>query len=341
MAIERTRVEPTYVKLHCSVWDVPLGGVSRSAAMRLTLEEAIMNARNSGYARRFPERDDPRVRNGAVFSQIAPRFFLTRGTSVFTLGSCFARTLEEKLQDFSLPTRSFTAPESERPGRPNGILNEYNPGTMCQRIEYAARGASFGDLCIAAEGDGYIDLLLPEYVTPATKERIMQRRAEVDNVYSALSASEAAIITLDMVEAWYDKTASLYLNRVPPAPVLFADRGRFEMHILDVHETQLLLERMVHALKSLGVTKILLIVSPVQLETTYSDKDCTMANMYSKSVLVVTANGISRLNREVDYFPCYEIVMSAGHEFYESDFIHVRDEVVEMVANYLIDQYAR
>jgi hypothetical protein len=309
--------------------------------MRLTLEEAIENVRTAGLARRFPERDDPRVRKGAVFSQIAPRFFLNRRTTVFTLGSCFARTLEEKLQDFSLPTRAFGVPESERPGRPNGILNEYNPGTMCQRIEYAARGASFGDLCLAPEADGYIDLLLPDYVTPAAKERIMQRRAEVDNVYSALSASEAVIITLDMVEAWYDKSAGLYLNRVPPAPMLFANRARFEIHILDVHETQLLLERMVHALKALGVTKILLIVSPVPLETTYSGKDCAMANMYSKSVLVVTANGASRLNREVDYFPCYEIVMSAGNGFYESDFIHVRDEVVEMVANYLIDQYVR
>jgi hypothetical protein len=169
----------------------------------------------------------------------------------------------------------------------------------------------------------------------------MERRTEVDKVYTALFASEAVIVTLDLVEAWYDKTANLYLNRLPPTAFLLADRERFEMHILDVHETQLLLERMVNALRAMGVTKILLTVSPVPLETTYSGKDCTIANTYSKSVLVVSANSISRLYREVDYFPGYEIVMSAGPEFYNPDSVHVRDDVVELVTNYLIDQYTR
>jgi hypothetical protein len=309
--------------------------------MRLTLEEAIKNARNVGYARRFPAKDDPRVRNGAVFSEVLPRFSLAKGTSIFTLGSCFSRSIEEKLPDFSLPTRSFAVPKRERLGRPNGILNEYNPGTMCQRIEYAAKEQSFGDLCIAPEGDGYIDLLLPEYVTPATKERLLERRAEVDKVYTALLASEAVIITLDVVEAWYDKTADLYLNRIPPGAFLLADRKRFEMHILDVHETQHLLERMVNALTAIGVRKILLTVSPVPLEATYSGKDCAVANMYSKSVLVVSANTLSRLCPEVDYFPGYEIVMSAGPESYYPDSVHVRDDVVELVTTYLVEKYAK
>jgi hypothetical protein len=83
--------------------------------MRLTLEEAVTNARSAGYARRFPVQDDPRVRNGAIFSEILPRFSLTKGTSIFTLGSCFSRSLEERLEDFSLPTRSLMIPSSERP----------------------------------------------------------------------------------------------------------------------------------------------------------------------------------------------------------------------------------
>src|SRR5215213_4280175 len=276
--------------------------------MRLTLEQAVTNARNAGYARRFPTQDDPRVREGAVFSQVFPRFSLTKGTAIFTLGSCFARSVEEKLMGFSLPTRNIAVPSSERPGRPNGILNEYNPGTMCQRIEYAASGKSFDDLCIAPEGDGYIDLLLPEYVTPATKQRLMERRAEVDKIYTALFTSEAIIVTLDLVEAWNDKTTGLFLNRVPPPAYLFAHRDRFEIHILEVDETQHLLDRMVTALRTMGVTKILLTVSPVPLETTYSGKDCAMANIHSKSTLVVSAHHLSQLYPEVDYFPGYEIV---------------------------------
>ncbi len=276
-----------------------------------------------------------------VFSQVLPRFLLARGTSVFTLGSCFARNLEEKLEHFSLPTRTFTAPEGERPGRPNGILNEYNPGTICQRVEHALKGISFGDLCIAPEGGGFIDLLLPEYVTPATRERLMARRAEVDNIYRSVSACEAVIVTLDLVEAWYDKSAGLYLNRVPPAAFLLADRDRFEMHILDVQETLDLLDRMVNAFRALGVTKILLTVSPVPLETTYSGKDCLTANIQSKSVLIVSSHTLCQRHQEVDYFPGYEIVTSAGPESFHSDSIHVLDDVVEKVTDFLVEQYAR
>ena len=308
--------------------------------MRLTLEEAVRNARNSGYARRFPTQDDRRVRNGAVFSEILPGFSLTKGTSIFTLGSCFSRSVEERMQDFLLPTRSLAVPSSERPGRQNGILNEYNPGTMCQRLEYAARGASFGDLCIAPEGDGFLDLLLPEYVTPSTKDRLLGRRAEVDLVYSALYACEAIIITFDLVEAWYDKAAGLYLNRIPPPPVLLADRDRFELHILEVDETQRLFERMVDALEAVGVSKIILTVSPVPLEATYSGRDCAMANVFSKSVLVVCATSLSHRHPNIEYFPGYEIVTSAGRAFFETDFVHVRDDVVDLVTSYLIDRYA-
>jgi hypothetical protein len=308
--------------------------------MRLTLEQAVKNARSAGYARRFPEKDDPRLRDGAVFSEVFPRFSLAKGTSIFTLGSCFARSLEEKMPEFSLPTRGLAVPSAERPGRPNGILNEYNPGTICQRVEYAVKRASFGDLCIAPEGGGYIDLLLPEYVTPAGKTRLLERRAEIENLYTALSRSDCVFIALDQVEAWYDGAAGLYLNRIPPAEFLLADRARFEMHILGVHETQILLERMIDALRSVGVSKILLTVSPVPLAATYSGRDCAMANVHSKSVLIVAAQAVSQLYPEVDYFPGYEIVLSAGPSYYDSDFVHVRDDVVEMVTNYLIQRYA-
>jgi GSCFA family protein len=309
--------------------------------VRLTLEHAIQNARSAGHMRLFPAKDDPRVRHGAVFPELAPRFSFAKGSSLFTLGSCFARTVEEKLPGFSLPTTRIAALPGERPGRPNGILNEYNPGTMCQRIERAASGTSFGDACIAPERDGYIDLLLPEHVTPATKDRLLARRGEVDAVYRELASCQAVIVTLDLVEAWYDVSTGLYVNRMPPTAFLLADRGRFELHVLDVTEVQRLLERMIEAFLAISVNKILLTISPAPLEATYSGQDCAIANAYSKSVLVVSAHHLSRRYSQVDYFPGYEIVTSAGAEAYEADAAHVQDELVERVTNYLVERYAR
>jgi GSCFA family len=307
--------------------------------MRMTLDEAVAKARIAGYARRFPPHDDPRRRNGAVFSEIFPRFSLTKGATIFTMGSCFARNVEEKLPDFYLPTRKFGVPKNERLGRPNGILNEYNPGTMCQRVEFAQRRVSFEDLCIAPEKGGFIDLLLPEHTTAATKDRLMGRRREVDDVYGALFVSEAIIITFDLVEAWFDKVTKLYLNRIPPPAYLNSDRDRFEMHILDVEDSYALLERMVTGLLQIGIRKILLTISPVPLDVTYSGKDCFAANVYSKAVLTVCAQKLSHNFPQVDYFPGYEIVTSFGPQSYESDSIHVRDDIVEEVTAFMVEQY--
>jgi hypothetical protein len=198
---------------------------------------------------------------------------------------------------------------------------------------------SFGDLGIAEERDGHLDLLLPEHVTPVSRERLLARRAEVDSVYGALPSCGAVIISLDLVEAWYDNATGLYLNRIPPPAYLLADRDRFELQVLDVHDVQLLLERMLTALRSMGVSSILLTVSPTPMETTYSARDCLMANAYSKSVLVVTANELRHRHADVDYFPGYEIAASAGRGFYESDGVHVRQEAEELLAKHLAELY--
>src|SRR5688572_9518638 len=112
----------------------------------------IINARSIfeshktiGDARYYPNQQDSRVRAGSIFPKLAPKFQITRGSKIFTIGSCFARNIEEKLKGFILPTRSFSVPKSEWPYRSNGILNEFNPGTMVQRVELAERGESFQD----------------------------------------------------------------------------------------------------------------------------------------------------------------------------------------------------
>ena len=262
-----------------------------------------------------------------------------KGMTIFTIGSCFARSLEDNLPGFLLPTKAFSVPKTERLGRPNGILNEYNPGTMCQRIEFAKNEVTFEDKCIAKVEGGYIDLLLTEFVTPSTIERIMERRSEVDKLYSKLFNSDAVFITLDLIEGWYDKHIGLYLNRIPPTEYLSKNRKRFEIHILDISESYSLLERIVLALIEIGIRRILIAVSPIPLEVTYSGKDCFAANMYSKAVLVVCAHKLSLNFPEVDYFPGYEIVTSAGNSVFESDSIHVRDDFVERVTAFMVSEY--
>jgi hypothetical protein len=120
---------------------------------------------------------------------------------------------------------------------------------------------------------------------------------------------------------------------------LLTDRDRFELRVLDVNETQALLDRMVCTLVTMGVRKIILSVSPVSLEQTFSGRDCVVANSYSKSVLIACSMAISQHYREVEYFPGYEIATAARADSYEPDQVHVRDDVVELITKYLVDTY--
>jgi hypothetical protein len=308
----------------------------------MTAEQEFANAANLGDATLFPARDDARVRNGLVFPKIFPRFTISRGSSVFTMGSCFVRHIEEKLPEFDLPTLGFRTSKRERvggDGRPNGILNEFNPGTMCQRAEFAAHGASFGDLCISPENDGFVDLMLSKYVASVSMDRVLERRAEIDQVYASLFRCETVIVTLGLVEAWYDKVTKLYLNRMPPAAAVLGGGGRYEMRVLDVDDAYPLLERMVRALISMGLKKILLTVSPVPLEASFSGTDCVTANTFSKSVLLVCARRLTLKFPEVDYYPGYEIVTSGGPAAFRADARHIQDDVVEQVTSYMLDHY--
>lgn len=304
---------------------------------KLSWRDAIAVA-ESAHAR-WPSAADVRVRDQRLFPQLSPRFQFERGSKVFTIGSCFARHIEEKLEGFDLPTRRFGVPHEEWPFRPNGIRNEYNPATMAQRIKSGVERKAFDDRAIGQSTDGrFVDLLLVANA-PVSMQRLAERRREVDAVYAELTTSDVVIITLGLVEAWYDNEDELYLNTWPTRGMAKNSPGRYELRVLDVGDAYPLLDESLSSLISSGVRKILLTVSPVPLNTTFGGTDCILANSFSKAVLRVCAERLSRQFREVDYFPSFEIVTSGGLASFDPDLTHVRDGVVESVIRHMLTAY--
>jgi hypothetical protein len=304
--------------------------------MRYTAKMALATPRNKDR-RRFPKRSDSRVRDGMLFPFIEPKFQIDPARSVFTIGSCFARNIEEKLSGITLPTRSFRVPKSEWPARPNGLLNEYNPGTMFQRVDAAARGVGFGDLCVAEDSGGFADLFMVGTAAPVSRERLLERRAEVDAVYAALPVAGSVIITLGLIEAWFDNETGLYLNRMPPD--VREAGSRYEFRVMDYKESFPLLDKMIRTIIGMGVGKIILTVSPVPMKVSFSGRDAIVANTMSKATLLTCAERLSRSFPEVDYFPAYEMVCSLGTAAFGDDNIHVRDDVVGLVIDHMARHY--
>ena len=99
--------------------------------MQLSWADVVENTRTYRDSLRFPDKADSRLRDGILFPAIYPRFSLAEARKIFTIGSCFARNIEEKLKGYDVPTLNFKPPREEYlEGRSNALLNEYNPGTM-------------------------------------------------------------------------------------------------------------------------------------------------------------------------------------------------------------------
>ena len=292
-------------------------------------------------SRRYPNQEDPRFDNGLIFPTIEPGFSISKDQSVFTIGSCFARNVEQVLRDqgISVPTMDFAAPHEEAPGQPNRVLNQYNPGTMMQCVRDANAEVT-QDALYKTSFTEVVDCLLATGGRAVSKKRALERRQQIVDLYrTGLERSEVVIITLGLVEAWYDKKTNLYLNEAPPRKVIEHDADRFEFRQLDARACQELVFEMLETLVSSGRRKVLLTVSPVPLQSTFSGGDAVCRNAYSKSVLRVVAELAVQSFADVDYFPSYEIITTSGLASLGSDNVHVRPAVVERAVSYMIRNY--
>ena len=127
--------------------------------------------------------------------------------------------------------------------------------------------------------DGFLDLLLPGGF-PVSLERAIARRAEIDEVYRNLASSDLVVITLGLVEAWFDEESEVFLNRLPKTTLLKNQPDRYTFQALDVADSVPLLNKALKKLIDVGVDKILLTVSPVPLGTSFSGKDAVVANRF-------------------------------------------------------------
>lgn len=319
------------------------GGAARDGrGGDVDMAEALRIVGRNRHGRNAPAKADPRAEDGLVFPSFAPKFTLplAAGASVFTIGSCFARNIEAALAPLGvdLPTRRFKPPKSEYPNRPSGLLNEFNPGAVAQRILDAFVDAASPAETIVPSGSAFCDLLLVGGAD-VSYERAVARRAEIADIYRALPRADAVIVTLGLVECWFDQRSGRYLNRMPPAGLASAEPGRFVFRRLGVAESLALLEPAFDRLAAAG-KKTILSVSPVPLSTTFTPDDATVSDCYSKAVLRVCAEDLARRHANVDYFPSFEIVKSGGPAAYEEDGVHVTKPVVERITRWMVDRYA-
>lgn len=277
-----------------------------------------------------------------------PRFEIAKTDRIFTVGSCFARNVEEYLQRANLDVISLSLkfPESEmRPrSRPNDLLVKYTPGSIYAEIAGALdnRGGSAPEECFVKTKNGtFFDLYLPTAYPSVTQDRAFERRQQVSNLFSQIADADVFILTLGLVEHWFDKLIGSYIVAPPNKEIFELFPDRFESRQLNFEENSVLVTRTIEIVRAANQNvRIILTTSPVPLGFTFTTQDVIIANSYSKAVLRVISQEMAAKFDFVDYFPSYEMVtMSQPEITWEDDLRHVRDSMIARVMAVFFNTY--
>lgn len=309
--------------------------------MKIPYNEAVSDSTRNRLSK-HPSRADNRLEPVAKPS-FDTGIHLNPGDRIVTMGSCFARNIEEYLGTigFVVPVLGYTGPPEEAGrARVSGILNKYTVASISQEIEWIksirdAGGKVTWDLvapmAYETESDGYLDLQLATG-QPVSKERLIERRQMIYDIHSQMFECDLMVITPGLTEAWYDAHTGLYLQRNPSRAMVNEHPDRFFLEVLDFYQCHSMLEHAVQIMKEGGTRQIAMTVSPVPLARTMTRKDVLIANSYSKSTLRSVIGLLSDNHDFVHYVPSYERVMlTKQKDVWNDDLRHVSDSFVGQI----------
>jgi thioredoxin-like negative regulator of GroEL len=306
--------------------------------LKLSAEEAVSTRKGNPNSRWGDRASENRVEPIARPGFKVP-FRIQPNSSIFTVGSCFARHVEDELirRGFHLPMRDVAVEDS-------AVLNNYGAPSIYNELAWAfgERPYVVNDHIVEVSPGKYADLHLSPGRRPQPFEEVLARREAISNAYRRSAECAVVIMTLGLVELWFDTRTGYYLNVGPRPSQIRAEPDRFELHVLSFEDCHDYLERAIQILIKHGRPdlRILLTVSPVPLTETHRDEDVIVANMYSKSVLRAVAETVIARHDFISYYPSYESVMYSDRKVaWMDDMVHVRQGIVSVNVGRMVDAF--
>jgi hypothetical protein len=288
-----------------------------------------------------------RLREPLFVPAISPGFKMQREDKVFAIGSCFARGVELALIDQKMDVLSKTAEFDSFPAMNGelelGFTNKYNTFSICNELRWALDpAAEFPRESLVDLGNG---IFYDPHTNPALQlaglEETIHRREIMQMVTRRISQCRVVIITLGLVEVWRDTVANVFINQLIPG-MHSSYPDRYELHVTNFVENLSNLERIHGLLSQFGHqdVQIVVTVSPVPLQATFSGEDVVIANTYSKCLLRAVAQEWAAAHKNVHYFPSYEIVQNSDRSLtWEEDMRHVKGKVVRHIMSLFSRNY--
>lgn len=304
--------------------------------------EALATSQGNAYAK-WPARHSENRLEPECWPGLTPSFAIEPKAKIFAIGSCFARNVERYLFNagYDVPTRRFLQQSHENSDISGEILNKYTPPSIWQELSWTrqildrdgiVRPEDIEDFLLPLTNGKVIDLQrrFVDRFGLTRDEALAQRRSFFDLFRQAFDA-DVVIITLGLVECWWDSRAGQYIEM----SAMLADYNqdsRFSFRRLDYPECYDFTKRSIDLLNGGGEKHILITTSPVPIARTFTADDVIVANTYSKSVLRAVAGKIAEETPGTDYFPSYESVMLTRRpELWEDDMAHVESAFIDRI----------
>lgn len=281
---------------------------------------------------------------------VRPAFSIEQQDKLFAIGSCFARGIELALKGrgFAVESAATEFDHFETAGKnvtPLGFTNKYTTYAMLNELRWALDPAAEfpEESLVDLDGGICIDPHINPTLKPVDRAGTLERRRIMIDVTRRISQCRVVFFTLGLVEVWYDKQTGVWLNSTPTLPMQAKYPGRYEFAVTDYPANLANLEGVYDLLTRCGHPdlQIIVTVSPVPLNATFSGDDVVVANTFSKSTLRAVASEWARRHDNVQYFPSYEIVMNSDRQAaWMDDLRHVRGPMTSSIMDYFVQAYA-
>ncbi len=297
--------------------------------------------------RKFPNKTNLHNRLIPVcIPEIRPKFKIPQDAKFFTIGSCFARHIDQYLDKIGLNSLSFGGSFDQiRGGLKNNVtLNRYSPITINDELATSI-GTQFDEnpeRFLVPFGDVYFDpyTAAAEF---ADLETSISRRNQIRNLFASVQDADVVIITLGQIEYWVDTETGYAFDSDTIIPAKITDQypRRFESNVATYDSCRAALLQTLELVRAKGPEKRFLITtSPVPAKRTFREQDAICAYLHAKSMLRTLAQEIADNDPHIDYFPSFEMVMLSDKKVaFREDYIHVRDPMVARIMSHFIMAY--
>lgn len=273
---------------------------------------------------------------------------ITTETKVATAGSCFAQHIARHLQNSGF---NYYVEEKGHPIVSPSILKKHNYGMFSARYGniYTARQLiqlferAYGNFSPKEQAWIEEDCSVKDPFRPnvqpggfiSESEMLADRTQHLSAVRTMFETLDVFVFTLGLTECWISKEDGAAFPLCPGVSGGKYSEDKYEFYNQSVNDVISDMQLFINKLKEVNPqAQMILTVSPVPLMATAEHNAHVLtATTYSKSVLRVAAESLTKQNNHVHYFPSYEIITGAFNrgQYYSSDLRNVVESGVSHV----------